>query len=98
MEYVVIFLCSLNSSYQTWVQGNIFIDDSGAAQVADFGIAVVGDETAGRFTTTANSAGVIRWMAPERLDPETSSERLSPAGDVWAFACLCLMVRILALI
>jgi serine/threonine protein kinase len=79
-------------------QGNVFIDDGGHAQVADFGITIVGDQTSGRMSTLTSTPGSVRWMAPERFgfgddeQDEDQSDRLMPSVDVWAFGCLCLMV------
>lgn len=44
------------------------------------------------MTNHNGNAGSIRWMSPERLDPDREDERLEPASDVWAFGCLCIMV------
>jgi serine/threonine protein kinase len=37
-------------------------------------------------------AGNIRYLAPERFNPASSDMRRTTASDVYAFACVCLLV------
>ena len=59
--------------------GNILIDSSGAAKLADFGIAtsLAGQE---RFTEVGQVLGTIAYLAPERVAGETAT----PASDLYA--------------
>jgi serine/threonine protein kinase len=72
-------------------QENIFINAEGRALLADFGLSIVGENTAGRMTSGSDSAGNPRYTAPERI-LATEKLRRSAASDVYAFACVCLFV------
>jgi serine/threonine protein kinase len=72
-------------------QTNILIGDDYRALVADFGLAIAGHNTQGADTTTG-SRGSIPWMAPERFY-DTQHRRRTPEMDVYAFGCICYMVR-----
>jgi hypothetical protein len=37
-------------------------------------------------------AGMVRYSAPERIDPDSQDMRRTMASDVYAFACVCLLV------
>jgi serine/threonine protein kinase len=41
-------------------------------------------------------AGNIRYLAPERFNPASSDMRRTAASDVYAFACVCLLVSLLS--
>jgi serine/threonine protein kinase len=41
-------------------------------------------------------AGNIRYLAPERFNPTSSDMRRTTASDVYAFACVCLLVSLLS--
>ena len=73
-------------------QSNVFVNDSGSACLADFGLVVVGD----RQTTTKNGlAGSLQWTAPERIASYATgdnSPRRGYADDVYAYGCLCIEV------
>ena len=74
-------------------QGNILVNDTGHAVLADFGLAVFAD--ANISTSHRHSLGSLRWMAPELLDPKSFGLRQcrkTHASDVYAFACVCLEV------
>ena len=77
-------------------EANVFVDDNRHARIADFGLALVGDNTVGRMTTPSSFRGTLEWMTPEHLHDET----LRPALplDVYAFACLCYAVRFTAVV
>jgi serine/threonine protein kinase len=71
-------------------QLNVLIDDGCHAQLCDFGLAVVGDATQGRMTTTARGVGSGVWQSPERLLGER--HRRTVADDVYAVGCLAYYV------
>jgi serine/threonine protein kinase len=73
-------------------QANIFINIEGRAQVADFGLAVVGDVTVGRLSSMGGAGGHLRYMAPERVSPSSPDSRRTSAADVYSFACICVFV------
>lgn len=58
--------------------GNVLIDDSGRAVLADFGIARAADTPA--FTTTGVLVGSPSYIAPERAQGEQGG----PASDLWS--------------
>jgi hypothetical protein len=62
--------------------------------LADFGLCVIGEATAGKLTQTASSmgAGHVCYMAPERFNPETQGNRWRAAVDVYVFACMSVLV------
>jgi serine/threonine protein kinase len=78
-----------NSSHD---QANIFINAEGHAQLADFGLSIVGETAIGKMSSASNAGGNIRYLAPERIDPTSQDMRPSTACDVYAFACVCLFV------
>lgn len=52
-------------------QANILIDSDRHARLADFGLAVVIDESgAGSVIEDGGIRGTVRWMAPELMHPE----------------------------
>jgi serine/threonine protein kinase len=71
------------------------IDAEGHALLADFGLCVIGEATAGRLTQSAANTedGHVCYMAPERMHPDTQLQRWHSAVDVYGFACLCYLVR-----
>jgi serine/threonine protein kinase len=71
------------------LQTNILIGDDCEALISDFGLAAIedaaGNPSAGR--------GSDAWLAPERcINP---SGKRTYAMDVYAYACICYMVRVL---
>lgn len=66
---------------------NILVDADYHAQLADFGLTLVGESSVAGMTSSESGAGTLRWKAPEFHNEDS---RRSFAGDVWAFACLCL--------
>jgi hypothetical protein len=76
-------------------QGNVLVDAERHAKITDFGLVVIGENTAGNMTMShyAAQAGHIRYAAPERISPQTQDQRRNPAVDVYAFAWICLLVR-----
>jgi serine/threonine protein kinase len=71
---------------------NVLVDEKFEARLADFGLTLVGDSSVAGMTTTNTGAGSLRWKSPERLEEDA---RRSMSGDVWAFACLCIVVGVL---
>jgi serine/threonine protein kinase len=78
--------CYLSLSFQV----NIFVDESGSAQVADFGLSIFSEAGSGGTTTTYTGKGTVAWMSPERISGPAS--RLTPPMDVYSFGILCLSV------
>jgi serine/threonine protein kinase len=72
------------------LQANILICLDRRAQLADFGLAIVGDATIGRMSTRRSEHGTTRWMSPERL--LGNSTRLGSNDDTYAFGGLMYMV------
>ena len=75
---------------QLCFQQNILVGDLSRARLADFGLACIlcDSNTTNPPTTKSNSAGSVRWMAPELFDPdlaELDSSRPSRASDIYAF-------------
>ena len=66
--------------------------------MADFGLAVVIDESTAR-NTTCRGEGTTRWMAPELLYPElfgfTDKQLPTKSTDIYAFGMTILEVRTL---
>lgn len=59
---------------------NILIDDNNNAVLCDFGLASITADAESAHASTVNSAGSIRWMAPERLSISDESSEPSPNG------------------
>ena len=83
-------------------KANILVDSRGSARLADFGLAIIIDESAVGSTTGGRELrGTIRWMAPELLHPEEYGfsddwqRRLPSTGtDIYALAMTILEVCI----
>ena len=83
-------------------QANILVDSGFCARLADFGLAVIIDEsTAGGATDNCGLWGTYRWMAPELLLPEKFgfpgelSKRLpSMSTDIYAVGMTILEVSV----
>jgi len=63
---------------------NVLIDADGEARLADFGIARLLADEAGRLTDTGTIAGTLRYLAPEQLRGEPAG----PPADVYAVGVL----------
>jgi serine/threonine protein kinase len=74
-------------------QANILIDDERHVQLCDFGLVVMGDSEAERWTTSQNAPGTKAWMSPQRLTSKRQY-RITVADDVYAYACLCYYVSV----
>jgi serine/threonine protein kinase len=70
-------------------QDNILISADGVAHVADFDMIVLADSSLGRQATDSGNRGTAAFKAPERF---MGLKRPNEAGDVYAFACLCVVV------
>jgi serine/threonine protein kinase len=64
--------------------GNILVDRSGHAHLADFGIASLAD--ASMLTATGTTLGTAAYMAPEQLQHHA----VGPAADIWALGLVLL--------
>ncbi|KAG2501064.1 hypothetical protein HYH03_000883 [Edaphochlamys debaryana] len=73
------YLHSLNVVHRDLKPQNVLLDESGAAKVADFGIAKIKDRT---LMSTRNAhAGTPAYMAPEQFEGRPVGEKV----DVYAF-------------
>ena len=72
------------------------IDQGGRARLADFGLlTIVSDSTHPVTTTSSEGAGTMRWMSPERLDPErfgSKNGRPTKESDCYALGMVVLEV------
>jgi hypothetical protein len=59
--------------------GNVMLSNDGSVLLADFGIATVEGETA--VTRTGTLVGSPEFLAPERMDTDTTGE---PPSDLWS--------------
>ena len=83
------------------IQVNILIDSECRARLADFGLtAIVEDTTPVDGSSSLQTGGAVRWMAPEILDPakyghtKWSREELpSKSTDIYALGMMILEVR-----
>ena len=79
-------------------KGNVLIDPSCSARLADFGLATIIDESTLGSTTAHGPRGTTRWMAPEMLLPEefgfsVKSQSLpSVSTDIYALGMTVLEV------
>ena len=84
------------------IKANILVDSRGSARLADFGLAIIVDEsTVGSTTGGRELRGTTRWMAPEMLLPEEygffkdRQRRLpSTSTDIYALGMTILEVRV----
>ena len=72
------------------VQENILVNENSTAALCDFGLSVAVDDTPSDFSGSSLGAGSIRYMAPERFDPDFKP---TTAIDVYALGCVCMEVR-----
>ncbi|KAK1218885.1 hypothetical protein PQX77_018412 [Marasmius sp. AFHP31] len=76
---------------------NVLVDEQGHCRLADFGLAItVSESTPLVQSSTSETKGSIRWMAPELFrfsGVEDGNERISKFGrDLYAFACTILEI------
>ena len=81
-------------------QPNILINDDNNAVLCDFGLASITADAESAHASTVNSAGSIRWMAPERLsifdgssEPAPNSLRVTKESDMYSLAMVVIEVR-----
>ncbi|PPQ78259.1 hypothetical protein CVT25_011718 [Psilocybe cyanescens] len=70
---------------------NILVTESGRACLADFGLSRIQGAAELSESSSGSSSfqgGTTRWQAPELLDPEVDSPRLTMESDVYAYACV----------
>ncbi|KAG6809136.1 hypothetical protein H0H92_001438 [Tricholoma furcatifolium] len=70
--------------------GNILVNESGRACVADFGLSSISDKEILAWTShssVASKGGTVRWQAPELFDPEGEEDiHNTKASDIYAWA------------
>ena len=84
------------------VQPNILINNEKNAVLCDFGLASITADAESAHASTINSAGSIRWMAPERLsifdgnsESTSSAIRVTRESDMYSLAMVVIEVRTL---
>ena len=89
-----------NTSLIVYVQPNILIDNNKNAVLCDFGLASITADAESAHASTVNSAGSIRWMAPERLsifdgspEPAPTAVRVTKESDMYSLAMVVIEVR-----
>ena len=90
---------SFATSLTDHVQPNILIDDDNNAVLCDFGLASITADAESAHASTVNSAGTIRWMAPERLsisdgnpEPAPHANRVTKESDMYSLAMVVIEV------
>ncbi|KAI9175528.1 hypothetical protein H9P43_006889 [Blastocladiella emersonii ATCC 22665] len=83
------YLHSKNVLHGGLKANNVLVDGSGRAQVADFGLSRVLSAASSTTTYSTDTAGNVRWMAPERYKRKAAN-KLEP--DVFSFAMLAFEV------
>lgn len=73
---------------------NVLVADNGKAVLTDFGLSRVLEDLMGPTgnTTTSECPGTMRWLSPELFAFEMDV-LLTPASDMWAYACTAYEVR-----
>ena len=66
------------------------MDESGRAQITDFGVATVAQDLDSIWSLTGKNAHVTRWTAPEILNEVGSYGK---EADVFSFAMVMIEVR-----
>ena len=81
-------------------QPNILINNDKNAVLCDFGLASITADAESAHASTVNSAGSIRWMAPERLsifdgnsEPAPNAMRVTKESDMYSLAMVVIEVR-----
>ncbi|KAG8920918.1 hypothetical protein FRC02_000567 [Tulasnella sp. 418] len=72
---------------------NVLVNARGVACICDFGLSQFLDEAlkiTGFTTTQSNIGGTDRYLCPELLEEEEKTTM----SDMWAFACLIMLVRL----
>jgi len=94
-------ICHIVGSDMDSTKANILVDLKCSARLADFGLAMIIDEsTVGSTTGGHGPRGTTRWMAPEMLFPEefgfsVKSHSLPSIGtDIYALGMTILEARV----
>ncbi|XP_032240753.2 serine/threonine kinase-like domain-containing protein STKLD1 isoform X2 [Nematostella vectensis] len=82
MVEALIFVHERKVIHRDLKPSNIFLAESGAISIGDFGVAAIMDDVRTRTRTTV---GTMNWMAPEVLE-KPYDER----SDVWSLGCIIL--------
>lgn len=87
LEWTLQILAALGTAHELGIvhrdvkPSNVLLDKRGVAHLADFGIALRGDEREERKTRTGVAMGTLAFMAPEqRLD----ARAVGPSADLYA--------------
>ncbi|KAK0234764.1 hypothetical protein EDD85DRAFT_955606 [Armillaria nabsnona] len=91
----LMYLHSKNIVHGDLHGGNILIDSSGCARLADFGLSAVVAECRGTSRTSPGGissphGGALRWAAPELFLPGGAEARLHPSADIYSIGGLIL--------
>ncbi|KAF8326102.1 kinase-like domain-containing protein, partial [Cantharellus anzutake] len=70
---------------------NILINDTGRAQLCDFGLSRILDGLP-TGQTTSDQGGTLRFLAPELLESSEEDSHPTTKSDVYAFGCTCVQV------
>lgn len=87
------------TSLTVHAQPNILINNDKNAVLCDFGLASITADAESAHASTVNSAGSIRWMAPERLSifdgnsEPTHPSRVTKESDMYSLAMVVVEVR-----
>lgn len=76
--------------------GNVLVDDTGNAQLTDFGLSHLAQATEYNYGST-HGGGMLRFTAPEVNDPEEfqlPSRRPTFRSDMYSFAFTCVEVSV----
>ena len=84
----------------SYTQPNVLIDNNKNAVLCDFGLASITADAGSPHASPVNSAGSIRWMAPERLsiydpnnlDAEPAGSRVTKESDMYSLAMVVIEV------
>ncbi|TDL21254.1 kinase-like protein [Rickenella mellea] len=72
---------------------NILIDSHEQPRIADFGLSKINDsQGTSNMAATSHGGGILRWQAPELLNPERFGHehaRATTCSDVYAFSFIC---------
>ncbi|KAF8557939.1 kinase-like protein [Imleria badia] len=75
---------------------NVLLDADYTARLADFGYAsLVGNipEALSYLQRSTARPGSLRWIAPEQIDPDESSNVRTIKSDIYSFGCVALQGR-----
>ena len=79
-----------------FIKANILIDQDGHARLADFGLlTIVSDSTYPTTSSSSKSSGTVRWMSPERLDPDRVENAKGPTKESDCYALGMVILEVL---